>query len=139
MSDTGGGGDPKLLIRVPIAVRWRDLDAFEHVNNSNFLTFLEEARLQWFDTLPGWMDAQVAPLLAQAHIDYRRPIPWPASVLVELRAQRLGNSSITIAHRIVDGNDDTVLYADGHSVLVWIDRGSGRPTPLPDCIRSAAS
>ena len=136
---SGADAAGRLLIGVALPVRWRDLDAFNHVNNANFLTYLEEARLQWFDRLPGWMDEARAPLLAQAHIDYRRPIPWPATVLVELSAQRVGTSSITIAHRILDAADPSVLYADGHSVLVWVERESGRPTPLPAAIRDAAS
>src|SRR3546814_4599661 len=39
------------LFRMPIALRWRDLDAFNHVNNSNFMTYLEESRIRWFETL----------------------------------------------------------------------------------------
>ncbi|MGO4780308.1 acyl-CoA thioesterase, partial [Lysobacter sp. 2RAB21] len=38
------------LIRIPLSVRWRDLDAFNHVNNSQFLSYLEEARLRWMVT-----------------------------------------------------------------------------------------
>ena len=37
---------PKILFRMPMALRWRDLDAFQHVNTSNFLTYLEEARIR---------------------------------------------------------------------------------------------
>ena len=52
---------PRVLIRVPLAVRWRDLDAFNHVNNSKYLSYLEEARLQWMLTMPGQgLDALVA-------------------------------------------------------------------------------
>lgn len=126
-----------LLIRLRIPVRWRDLDAFNHVNNANYLTYLEEARLQWFATLPGpWIDDRTAPLLAAAHIDYRRPIEWPGEVEVELYAGRAGTSSLTLPHRILSPADGT-LYADGHTVLVWIDRATGRGGTLPPAVRSA--
>lgn len=128
-----------VLFRMPIALRWRDLDAFNHVNNSNFLTFLEEARIRWFDSLDEeWVTEHTAPLLAAAQINYRRPIPYPASVVVELSCERLGTSSITIGHRIL-GEDGATLYADGHVVMVWVERASGRPTPLPDAVRRAAA
>ena len=39
----------KMLFQMPIELRWRDLDAFNHVNNANFLTYLEEARIRWFE------------------------------------------------------------------------------------------
>lgn len=130
---------PRPLFTAPIAVRWRDLDAFNHVNNSNFLTYLEEARLQWLKDVPGpWFDAHSMPLLAAAELNYRAPIEWPAAIVVELSCERLGNSSITIGHRIVDAKDPQKLYCDGRTVLVWADPTTGRPVPLPEAIRSAA-
>ena len=124
------------LFRMPIALRWRDLDAFNHVNNSNFLTYLEEARIRWFDSLgEEWVTEATAPLLAAVQMNYRVPIPYPSGVVVELFADRIGTTSVTIGHRIA-GEDGTVLHADGHVVMVWIDRASGRPTPLPGAIRN---
>lgn len=129
---------PAMLMRVPIAVRWRDLDAFSHVNNSNFLTYIEEARLQWFQSLPGpWLGENTAPVLAASHINYRRPIEWPCELDVELFTERLGNTSLTLGHRIRARGGAEVIYSDGHSVLVWIDRSSGKPAALPDAVRAA--
>ena len=128
------------LIRVPLSVRWRDLDAFNHVNNSKFLSYLEEARLRWMVTLPGeWIDDNVAPVVAASHVNYRRPIAWPAEILVELFVERLGNTSLTIGHRILDREDDTILYADGNVVMVWIDKQHGQPASLPDAVRNACA
>ena len=131
---------PTQLIRAPRAVRWRDLDAFNHVNNSQYLSYLEEARLQWMLTLPGQgMDEHVAPVVAAAHLNYRRPIEWPNEVAIELFVERLGNTSVSIGHRIVAAANADTLYCDGHVVLVWIDRVSGRPAALPDAVRDACS
>ena len=46
MSDDRITGETPILFRMPIALRWRDLDAFNHVNNSKYLSYLEEARLR---------------------------------------------------------------------------------------------
>ncbi|MDG2537537.1 thioesterase family protein [Dyella jiangningensis] len=126
------------LFVASIGVRWRDLDAFNHVNNSNYLTYLEEARLQWLRHVPGWFDEQSMPVLAASEINYRRPIEWPAQLHVQLICERLGNSSITLAHRIVDSDDDTQLYSDGKVVMVWMNPATGKPVPLPQSIRDAA-
>ena len=132
-----GGASPTVLFRVPIAVRWRDLDAFNHVNNSSFLTFLEEARIRWFESWGRqWVTDTVAPLMAAVQLNYRQPIPYPADVAVELLAERVGTTSLTIGHRIAS-EDGRTLYADGHVVVVWIDRGSGRPVPLPGMVLDA--
>jgi len=128
------------LIRVPLSVRWRDLDAFNHVNNSKFLSYLEEARLRWMVTLPGHgMDEHVAPVVAAAHLNYRRPIEWPNEIDVELFVERLGNTSLSVGHRIVGANDPSALYCDGSVVLVWIHRETGQPAALPDPVRAACT
>jgi acyl-CoA thioester hydrolase len=129
---------PDILFRMPLDLRWRDLDAFNHVNNANFMTYVEEARIRWFDsTGADWTASGRIPLLAAVQMNYRLPIPYPARIFVEMTTERIGNTSLTLGHRIV-GEDET-LYADGHSVLVWIDVASGRPVPLPESVRAAAT
>lgn len=118
-----------------LAVRWRDLDAFDHVNNANYLTYLEEARVHWFRTLSAdWGAMGSAPVLAASQLNYRAPIEWPDEVIVSLTIERLGNSSLTLGHRI-ESTDGKVLHCDGNVVLVWIDRNSGQPVALPKALR----
>lgn len=127
----------KPLFRMPLQLRWRDLDAFNHVNNSTFLTYLEEARIRWFESIgEDWVTDEFAPLLAAVQLNYRQPIPYPADVVVELYTDRVGTSSITIGHAIASA-DGAALYCDGNVVAVWIDRANGRPRSLPDGIRKA--
>ena len=129
--------DRPTLFRMPLQLRWRDLDAFNHVNNSTFLTYLEEARIRWFDSIgEDWVTDEFAPLLAAVQLNYRQPVPYPSEVVVELYVDRVGTSSITIGHAIASADGKT-LYCDGHVVAVWIDRASGRPCPLPEGIRKA--
>lgn len=142
MSNASPGRAPAehgaLLHSLPIELRWRDLDAFNHVNNSNFMTYLEEARIRWFESLgEDWVTDATAPLLAAVQMNYRQPIPYPGSIVVELTADRVGTTSVTLGHRITSA-DGAVLHADGHVVMVWIDRGSGRPVALPDAVRRMA-
>jgi len=128
-----------LLLALPMPVRWRDLDAFNHVNNSAYLTYLEETRLHWMSHIAGeWMNASYAPILAAVHVNYRRPLNWPADIIVELHCERVGKTSLTLAHRIVDANDRGTLYSDGQSVMVWVDP-NGKPVALPDAIRAACA
>lgn len=130
--------DPKLLVVAPVSVRWGDMDAFGHVNNSVFATYLEEARLRWFATIEGgWYDTSAAPVVAAQSFNFRQPIEWPAEIEVELTLERSGTSSMTLGFRMVSRDPPKRFYADGSTVLVWIDRATGKSTPLPASVRAA--
>ncbi|UNK56786.1 acyl-CoA thioesterase [Pseudoxanthomonas daejeonensis] len=141
MSDTAQAQDPrKVLARIPISVRWRDMDSMGHVNNAKYIAYLEEARVRWMLTVPGVsMTDRIAPVVAANNINYKRPLTWPHDVMVELYVDRLGGSSVTIGHRIVDLKDDSVLYSDGNVVVVWMDTQTGKSAPLPEAIRNAST
>jgi acyl-CoA thioester hydrolase len=64
---------------------------------------------------------------------------WPDDIVVELFVERLGNSSVTIGHRIVDQKDEGILYSDGNVVVTWMDTRTGKSAPLPDAIRAASA
>ena len=128
---------PTPLFRMPLQLRWSDLDAFNHVNNARYLTFLEEARIRWFDSIgEAWVTDEFAPVVVSVQLNYKQPIPYPADVEVDLYVEKVGNTSTTIAHRIVSADGKT-LYNDGTVVAGWIDRKTGRPRPLPESIRRA--
>ena len=133
-------GARKLLARIPISVRWRDMDSMGHVNNAKYIAYLEEARVRWMLTVPGIsMQDRIAPVVAANNINYRRPLTWPHDVMVELYVDRLGSSSVTIGHRMVDQIDADVLYSDGSVVVVWMDTQTGKSAPLPEAVRAASS
>ncbi|GGA71078.1 thioesterase [Arenimonas soli] len=124
---------------VALEVRWRDLDAFNHVNNASYLGYIEEARVRWFKSLSSdWAGESAAPIMAAVQLNYRRPVNWPETVRVELFAERIGTKSLTLGHRISSASEDGVLYCDGHTVLVWVDR-SGQSVPLPDAVLAACA
>ncbi len=130
---------PKILARIPISVRWRDMDSMGHVNNAKYISYLEEARVRWMLGVEGVsMNNRIAPVVAATNVNYKIPIVWPNDIVVELFVQRLGNSSITIGHHIVDQKDPSVLYSDGNVVVVWIDTQTGKSATLPDAVRNAS-
>lgn len=137
---TAPASAPRLLARIPISVRWRDMDSMGHVNNAKYVSYLEEARVRWLLTVPGVsMQDRIAPVVAATNINYRAPITWPNDIVVELFVERLGNSSVTIGHRIVDQKDEGVLYSDGNVVVVWMDTQTGKSAALPEAIRTASA
>ena len=141
MSATPDANDAgrKLLAKIPISVRWRDMDSMGHVNNAKYISYLEEARVRWMLTVPGIsMTDRIAPVVAANNINYKRPLTWPNDVVVELYVGRIGSSSVTIGHRIVSAEDDSLLYSDGNVVVVWMDTQTGHSAPLPEAVRNAS-
>lgn len=126
-----------ILFRLAMPVRWRDMDAFGHVNNATYPGYVEEARVQWFRSLSSdWDGEQSAPILAALHMNYRKPAGWPLDLVVELFVERIGGKSLTLGHRILGSDEAATAYADGNAVMVWVDR-QGQSVPLPDHIRAA--
>ena len=82
--------------------------------------------------------AAFAPILAAAQMNYRRPIGWPERLRIVMFPERIGGKSLTLGHRIESATQPGVLYADGNTVLVWVDR-SGAPMALPEFVRAAVA
>ena len=118
-----------------IALRWRDMDSYQHVNNSEYLTLCEEARIAWFRSLHGpWRSETAEPVIARIELDYKKPLVHPANVVVRLSLDRLGNSSLSL-HQTLTTDTDVTIYAIGKSVLVWTNPQTGRTTPVPEFVR----
>ena len=118
--------------RTSLDVRFRDIDAFGHVNNAVFSTFAEQARVEYLLDIIGMPDGieRLPLILARLEIDYRSPITLGEHVVVESRVDRIGHSSIGIRHRILAGEQR--LAADVRSVLVTYDYAAATPIPVPD-------
>jgi acyl-CoA thioester hydrolase len=117
-----------------MAVRWREMDALGHVNNAQYLSYVEETRVLWFGTMHSdWQAQNSAPIVAAIHIDFRKPLLWPEKITVSLYAMKKGTKSATLAHRIVSAENAELVYAEGYTVMVWVNK-NGETTALPEYV-----
>jgi len=117
----------------PITVRFADLDAQAHVNNAVYLTYLESARLGYYEQAGIWRpnpSMQTGMVVAHIDIDYLAPIRFGQAVQVGLRLGRLGNKSIALEFLIESVPEGTPL-ARGASVMVPYDSDAGQSIPIP--------
>ena len=123
----------ELRHRTPLQVRFADTDAFGHVNNAVFFSYLELARIRYFlDVLqPGEPFERMPLILARVELDFRSPIMFGEEVEVETRVDRIGRSSIAMSHRMTAGAERR-LVGEAESVLVTYDYEVARPMPVPD-------
>jgi acyl-CoA thioester hydrolase len=118
-----------------IHIRWRDVDAYQHVNNAVYLTYLEEVRDAWFAGTVASVEGAGDFVLARVAIDYRREITLEdEEVVATCRILRYGTSSITTREelRAVAG----WLAAESESVMVAHDSGTRRARPLSEAERA---
>ncbi|MFT4213112.1 MAG: thioesterase family protein [Microbacterium sp.] len=141
-----------IRLHVPIHLRWGDLDAFNHVNNTSMLKLLEEARVRAFwapesgepayptAVVSSGVDAGLLTLIARQEIEYLHPVPYQREPLdVQLWFGRLGGSSMDVCYEVFSPAADAeqVLYARSSAVVVTVDAASGRPVRLTPEMRAA--
>ncbi|HEY2337868.1 MAG TPA: thioesterase family protein [Burkholderiales bacterium] len=126
----------KKLVHVErIPIRWGDMDAMGHVNNTVYFRYMEQARISWFDALvpadEAWKNTGI--VIANASCNFKRALNYPGTVEVRITIDPPGGSSVPTFYELMM---DDMLYADGAAVVVFIDMKSQKPVRIPEGIRS---
>lgn len=124
------------MLERTIAIRWRDMDAYGHVNNAVYLTYLEEARDAWVQEMLGTVTDAWHFVLARVAIDYKQELTQDDErVLVRCSLASVGRASIRTREEIV--RRDGSLSAVAESVIVPRDPATLRSRPLTEDERAA--
>jgi len=125
---------PRVLVHTARwPMRWGDMDALGHVNNTIYFRYMEQARIEWLETVFAGPDA-LTPLpivIVNASCTFLVPLVYPGEVEVRLSLGDPGRTSVGSFYDI-RMNDETC--AEGAAKIVWLDRATGRPAPLPDVV-----
>ena len=104
-------------------VRWDDIDAFGHVNNAKYLTYIQEARFLWSPLLEM--------VVAKAEVDYLVPIYVGGRFYdITLWVEQIGNSSFTLGYEVI--GDNGVVHAKVKTVQVAVSMETKKSRPLTD-------
>ncbi|MGE5471775.1 MAG: acyl-CoA thioesterase [Bacteroidota bacterium] len=128
---------PKKLIHVTrMPIRWGDMDAYGHVNNTVYFRYMEQARVEWIEELkvpvrPGGE----GPVIINASCTFLIPMTYPGVVEVRTFTGAPGRSSVqTHVEMRLEGDDR--IYAEAAAKVVWMDTRTGKSVPLPDHVRA---
>lgn len=120
----------------PIEIRFRDLDAMAHVNNAVYLSYVEQARIAYFQHVIGsrhnWQKFGV--LIVKNQINYNAPIHLEDEVVCGIEVNRIGNKSIEVHFSIekaIDSSMNRVVCAYGNNVLVCHDHERKETASVP--------
>ncbi|AUX10723.1 acyl-CoA thioester hydrolase [Halalkaliarchaeum desulfuricum] len=119
-----------------VQVRFRDLDAYGHVNNAVYVTYIEQARVEYLKSIIGVGIHDLDIVLASLSVDYRQPVTDTESVEVAIDVPDLGDSSVPMEYEI--RADDRVV-ATAESVQVAYDFETRSSKQLPDEWRETIS
>lgn len=126
-------------VTVRDVVRWGDLDALGHVNNTVFFQFCESARLAYVEALGLARFFELptdGPGMVACALNFRRQLRFPASVCTTARVTKLGQRSFVIEYQIFD-EADGALIAEGTSNCLLVDYAAGKARTLSPALRQA--
>jgi acyl-CoA thioester hydrolase len=126
----------KLMYMTTVPIRWGDMDAYGHVNNTVYFRYMEQARVEWLEEMqfpvrPGGE----APVIVNASCTFLLPMNYPGMVEVRTYAGHAGRSSVQIYHEMRIVGDDRI-FAEGAAKMVWMDTRTGKSVPWPDRLRA---
>jgi acyl-CoA thioester hydrolase len=128
--------DKKRVYTARMPIRWGDMDAMGHVNNTVYFRYFEQARIEWLDKLGFGPDGHgEGPVIINAHCTFLRQLKFPGDIEVWTYVGLIGRSSIETIHEIRRADDPSVIWAQGGAKVVWVNYAQEKSVALSDALR----
>lgn len=124
-------------VSISCPVRWGEMDALGHVNNTVYFRYFEDIRIEYFKKLgleAVTPDQEMGPILAQISCQFLRPVEYPDRVTIGVWVARIGNTSLQMDYEIYSEQHQEVV-ATGTSVIVLINYQNGSKIQVSDELR----
>jgi len=128
--------------KLPIQIRWKDLDALGHVNNAVFITYFEIARGHYMlEACPGWDWHKHMFLIGNVEASFKKELTLSAnSPKVLMRTSRLGTKSFVLDYVLTsEKKGGTIIHAIGKTTQIMFDLKTRKTVEAQDWVRSALS
>lgn len=127
----------KLVHTMRMPIRWGDMDAMGHVNNTVYFRYLETCRIDWFNTIGCNVNPQgEGPLIVNAFCNFHKQLEYPGDIVVKMYASDPGRSSFESWAVIERADDPGVVYASGGATTVWVDFPKQKSVAMPEWFRA---
>ncbi len=115
-------------------VRWGEMDALGHVNNTVYFRYFEDVRIVYFEKL-GYKNVtaaeKVGPILARIDCNFRRPLVYPDTITVGAWVSKIGNTSMQLDYEVYSHTQEAVV-AEGSSIVVMLDYSKGEKIAISE-------
>ena len=126
----------KLTLEMTIPIRWGDMDAMGHVNNTLYFRYMEIVRLEWLYKIGATKDEQGdGPVIVNAFCNFIRQLEYPGDVLAKHYVASPGRTSFETYITLERTDEPGVLYATGGAKTVWVNFPQRKSVPLPESVR----
>lgn len=131
MQGAGQAGMPQVggVFQCVLPVRWGDLDALNHVNNTVYMRYIDEARALLYDRAGVPVPGDRVSLLVHMSSDFLKPMSYPATAIVRLIFTRVGRSSMEFGFEITTQETPDERYVRGKNIIVCTDAQTGQAIP----------
>jgi acyl-CoA thioester hydrolase len=128
------------IFTAEIEIRFRDLDAMGHVNNSVFFTYFEHGRVIFSRQIfQMYEPEEFTFIMAHISCDFLKPVKLSDRVILQMWVKNIGAKSFDYGYKLVDRSNESVVYATGESVQVCYDYKSAKSITVPEDMRAKLS
>ena len=135
--------EKKLLHQMTMPIRWGDMDAMGHVNNTLYFRYFEIVRLDWFfrAAAPHGITAldRDGVIIVNAFCNFIRQLEFPGDVLAKLYVANAGRSSFDTFLTLERTDEPGVIYSEGGATTVWLNFAAKKSKPMPQWLRDLVS
>lgn len=126
-----------LVHEMIMPIRWGDMDAYGHVNNTVYFRYMEQARVEWITSL-GY---KVAPgsesmLMMNGFCNFYQQLSYPGELILKTFIGNIGRSSLDVFTSMALSSSPDIEAAVGGATMVWVDLNTGKSSPWPEHVLS---
>lgn len=130
----------KFVFEMNIPIRWGDMDALGHVNNTTYFRYLESGRVDWLRSLNCQMDAKdEGVVVVNAFCNFYKQLEYPGDVLLKMYVSDPGRTTFETWATMERADQPGVIYAAGGATTIWVDVANKKAKNLPDWLRELVS
>ncbi|GAA4116031.1 thioesterase family protein [Aquimarina addita] len=129
--------DSGCKLSLKLRIDWSEMDTYQHVNNVNFMKYMQSARVQFWEVTglaSLYKSTKKGPMLVSTKCDFKNPLFFPGNVLIKTKVEFIKNSSFGLHHYLY--NDEGILCAEGHDVAVCFNFHKNETFVITDELRN---
>ncbi|MBE2261533.1 MAG: acyl-CoA thioesterase [Burkholderiaceae bacterium] len=127
----------KLVFEMTLPMRWGDMDAMGHINNTLYFRYMEIVRIEWFRHAGCMVDPTgEGPVIVNAFCNFYRQLEYPGDVRVKKYVSDPGRTTFETWTTMARDDAPDVICAAGGATAIWVDFPKQKAIDLPDWVRT---